>query len=157
MRNIKIKAFDYNYRLCCIFMGVFLYRDCGILIWIPAPFPIPSRTIIPSRSRFFRDPGWGLVINYQKRTLQFLAFYERFCCFWSRIFSLQKHGKECYTHVSSSLEAHSTLFSQENLSQKPLLASPRSLLKQFSLLYFYATSQIYPWDWSSSFSFASTT
>ena len=84
-------------------------------------------------------------------------FVAWFCCFWSQIFSLQKHDMECYTHVSSSLEAHSTLFSQENLSQKPLLASPRSLLKQFSLRYFYAISQIYLWDWSSSFSFASTT
>ena len=84
-------------------------------------------------------------------------FVAWFCCFWNGIFSLQKHDKECYTHVSSSLEAHSTLFSQENLSQKPLLTSPRSLLKQFSLLYFYASSKIYPWDWSSSFSFASTT
>ena len=35
-------------------------RDCGILRWNPVPFPIPSRTKIPSRSRFFRDPGWGL-------------------------------------------------------------------------------------------------
>ena len=36
------------------------YRDCGILEWDPVPFPIPSRTRIPSRSRFLRDPGWGL-------------------------------------------------------------------------------------------------
>ena len=69
-----------------------------------------------------------------------------FVAFEVEYFLYKKHDMECYTHVSSSLEAHSTLFSQENLSQKPLLASPRSLLKQFSLLYFYATSQIYPWD-----------
>ena len=36
------------------------YRDCGILEWNPVPFPIPSRTRIPSRYRFFRDTGWGL-------------------------------------------------------------------------------------------------
>ena len=59
---------------------------------------------------------------------------------------LYKNTARNAIHTSPLLEAHSTLFSQENLSQKPLLASPRSLLKQFSLLYFYATSQIYPWD-----------
>ena len=36
------------------------YRDCGILEWNPVPFPIPSRTRIPSRYRFLRDTGWGL-------------------------------------------------------------------------------------------------
>ena len=33
------------------------YRDCGILEWNPVPFPIPSRTRIPSRYRFLRDTG----------------------------------------------------------------------------------------------------
>ena len=37
------------------------YRDCGILEWNPVPFPIPSRTRIPSRYRFLRDTGWGLI------------------------------------------------------------------------------------------------
>ena len=38
------------------------YRDCGILEWNPVPFPIPSRTRIPSRYRYLRDTGWGLDI-----------------------------------------------------------------------------------------------
>ena len=33
------------------------YQDCGILEWNPVPFPIPSRTRIPSRYRFLRDTG----------------------------------------------------------------------------------------------------
>ena len=37
------------------------HRDCGILEWNPVPFPIPSRTRIPSRYWFSRDTGWGLV------------------------------------------------------------------------------------------------
>ena len=39
------------------------YRDCGILEWNPVPFPIPSRTRIPSRYRFLRDTGWGLIVT----------------------------------------------------------------------------------------------
>ena len=37
------------------------YQDCGILEWNPVPFPIPSRTRIPSRYRFLRYTGWGLM------------------------------------------------------------------------------------------------
>ena len=37
------------------------YGDWGILEWNPVPFPIPSRSRIPSRYRFSRDTGWGLI------------------------------------------------------------------------------------------------
>ena len=54
------------------------YRDCGILEWNPVPFPIPSRTRIPSRYRFLRDTGWGLAdaaFHFWLMTSFWVAFY----------------------------------------------------------------------------------
>ena len=37
------------------------YREWGNWRWIPAPFPHPSRIVIPSLSRPLPIPGWGLI------------------------------------------------------------------------------------------------
>ena len=61
---------DFEYFMQKISLGysVLRYRDCGILEWNPVPFLIPSRTRIPSRYRFLRDTGWGLVSNRKQMT-----------------------------------------------------------------------------------------
>ena len=54
---------DFEYFMQTFSLG---YRDCGILEWNPVPFPIPSRTKIPSRYRFLRDTGLGLFTFFGK-------------------------------------------------------------------------------------------
>ena len=55
------------------------YRDCGISGWNPTPFPIPSRTRIPSRSRSgipAKGYFWVIFLISYRAGTSFIALFR---------------------------------------------------------------------------------
>ena len=73
---------DFHKAACMKTWKSLRYRDCGIVEWNPVPFPIPSRTRIPSRYRFLRDTGWGLVQRNLNETEIAENLTKKQHCWW---------------------------------------------------------------------------
>ena len=84
-----------------ILIGVFSF--IGILEWNPVPFPIPSRTRIPSRYRFLRDTGWGLGPTLEMTPLEVASTLHRGPGWWARSKTRPKTKKIRAPHRADSV------------------------------------------------------